>query len=87
MTKQLTIAKTDRHDKFKKVVSTILPYMGDNVGNIILLQVLVTLKLEGLVGQELSPEDARLIKSIQEMVLSTPEKREEALIVAQKYLT
>ena len=87
MNTELTPKTPEGRDQFEKVVSAILPYLGNNLADIVLLQVLATLKLKGIVGKELSEEDAKLIKSIQEMIMATPEKREEALIVAQKFLS
>jgi hypothetical protein len=74
---------TQKHKLFQSALVYFLPKVLGNDNNIVLLEVLLALKLEGLVGKELSEDDVRLIRIIQESILASPAKRLEAIKMAQ----
>jgi hypothetical protein len=51
-----------------------------------MLQTLITLKLEGLLDDELTDADIKMAKIIQESVLNDDEKRSQCLRLSQKLL-
>ncbi|MFA5879248.1 MAG: hypothetical protein WC860_03650 [Candidatus Margulisiibacteriota bacterium] len=80
--------KTAHHDKkfkkYEKLLETLLPQIESDEDNIILAEVLLSLKMEGLVGNELSEKEIELVRLLKDLVKELPEKKQEALYLAQK---
>ncbi|MBT5955058.1 hypothetical protein HOG98_10120 [bacterium] len=72
--------------KFKSVLKNILPYIGTDEGKIILTEVMIALKIEGVIGKQLSKNDSKMVKIIKESILAVPTKKQEALSFAQNLL-
>ncbi len=75
-----------KHEQFTFILKRLLPMIGTRDTDIVLAEVLLTLKLEGIIGHDLTQEDLKLIHIIRDSVLECPEKKEEALIIAKSLL-
>jgi hypothetical protein len=76
----------DNQRKYEAVLKNVLPCLGSNEGKIILAQVLIALKIEGIIGKELSFRDTKMVKAIKESIMVFPDKKKQALRYAQRLL-
>lgn len=76
----------DKQEQFEGILKQILPHLGSDEVKIIVTQVMVALKLEGLLGKELSTRDKKMVNVIKDSILMEPGKKREALRLAQKLL-
>jgi len=74
-----------RH-KFQETLRNMLPQLGTDENKIILAEVMIALKLEGLIGKELSSRDTKMVKVIKEAIMETPDKKRQALRFAYRLL-
>ena len=73
--------------KYREILRNILPYLGADEVKIILTQVMVALKLEGVLGHsELSSGDLKMVNVIKDAILAEPSRKQKALEMAQKLL-
>ena len=82
----LSFVCADNEYKFRGVLKRLLPYLGTNEGKIILAQVMIILKLEGILGKTYSDHDKKMVKSIHDSIMRAPSKKSEALSYARKLL-
>jgi len=75
-----------RHEKFVSILKRVLPQLGQNTEKIIQAQVMLTLKIEGLIGKELSEDDMSLVQLIKDSILESEDKTQDALSVAQRIM-
>ncbi|MFT5171826.1 MAG: hypothetical protein ACI9BD_001604 [Candidatus Marinamargulisbacteria bacterium] len=76
----------ERQYQFQEIFKNILPYLGSHDGKIVLAQVMIALKLEGIIGKELGDQDYEMLKVVKDAVLAEPIQRQRALKWAQKLL-
>ena len=76
----------DKQNQFEGILKQILPHLGSDEVKIIVTQVMVALKLEGLIGKELTSRDKKMVNVIKDSILMEPRKKREALRLAQKLL-
>ncbi len=76
----------EKHAIFKGVLKNILPYIGSDEGKIILTEVMIALKLEGIVGKELNSHETKMVNVIKDAILREPKKKRQALKLAEKLL-
>ncbi len=74
------------HEKYEQVLQSVLPYAGTDEEKIIQTEIILALKLEGLIGKELTNQDSFLIDMIKDYVMNSPEKKESALLVAKRLM-
>jgi|GEM_PF-5864455 len=77
---------SEKRYQFETILRNILPYLGSDEGKIVLTQVMIILKLEGIIGKQWSPRDSKMVHFIKESILMTPKKKQEALKLAQNLL-
>ncbi len=77
---------SEKHSIFKGVLRNILPYLGSDEGKIVLTEVMVALKLEGVIGKELSQRESKMVNTIKDSILQEPKKKRQALRIAQQLL-
>ena len=84
---EFSLAPTGEGEKkFNSILKNVLPYLGSNEGKIILAEVLIALKIEGIIGNRLSLRDTKMVKAIKESIMVLPERKNEALQYAKKIL-
>ncbi|NQY73301.1 MAG: hypothetical protein HRT90_00905 [Candidatus Margulisbacteria bacterium] len=80
------IQKEKTYKQFQTVLKNILPHIGRDEEKIIQAEVMLALKLEGVIGKELSSEDSKLINIIKDSILLTEGQKEQALMVADRMM-
>lgn len=75
-----------QHDKYTDILKQVLPYLGKDLDKIIFAQVMLALKLEGIIGKDLTPQDSKMIDIIKDAILSSDERTEAARLVAERIL-
>jgi len=68
--------------KYKTLLKQILPQLGEDQNKIILAEVMLALKQEGLIGKNLTKNDSYLINLIKETILNSPDEMKKALTLA-----
>jgi len=76
----------ERQQKFQEILKLVMPRLGTNENKIILAEVLIALKLEGIIGDTLSERDGKVVKVLHEAIIQAPEKRKKALRMAYRLL-
>ncbi|MGE4169251.1 MAG: hypothetical protein AB7F28_00840 [Candidatus Margulisiibacteriota bacterium] len=80
------VSSKEKQSKFEAVLKSILPHLGTHEGRIILAEVMIALKLEGIIGKQLSEHDAKMVGVINQSIVGTPYRKLEALRLAQRLL-
>lgn len=78
--------KKKSSDKFERVMQAIVPHMTNHPPKVILAQVLIALRVEGIIGAEPTDEDIKKITVIRDAILANPQKKQEALQQVQQLL-
>jgi len=68
--------------KFEEVMSVVLPQLGSHKGKLIAAQVMIALKIEGILGDALEDRDIKLIQTVKDAVLEDPHREKQALSYA-----
>ena len=76
----------EKQYKFQEVFKNVLPYLGSHDGKIVLAQVMIALKLEGVIGHGVKEDEMEMLKIIKDAVLSEDEQKQKALNWARKLL-
>ena len=74
-------------EKFKNVMQSIIPHMTGHPPKVILAQVMIALKVEGILGDSLTEQDITMIKVIKDSIMANPEKKAEALLQRQQLVS
>ena len=74
------------HEKYVHILKQGLPHLGKDQDKIIYAQVMLALKLEGIIGKELTDEYSDMVDTIKNSILSDKERTESALLVAERIL-
>lgn len=76
----------ERQQKFEEIYRSLLPHLGSHIGKSVMVQTLITLKLEGLLGNTLTDSDLKMVKAVQESVMNDEERRGQAVRFSQRLL-
>jgi len=68
-----------KEEVYHKLLKEVIPKIGQDSNNIILAEVMLILKQEGIIGKELTKEDEKLIKNIKETIFLSPEITQKAI--------
>lgn len=71
------------HKQFLDTLQEVLPHLGSDESKIISALIILALKLEGVVGKELSDADSELIELLKGCVEGMPERKDAALKIAR----
>ena len=75
-----------KHILYRDILKNLLPYLGSDEGKIVLTEVMIALKIEGVIGTKLNTRDAKMVHTIKESILIEPEKKQQALKFAEQLL-
>ena len=78
--------KKKQHGAYISILKNILPYLGSDEGKIILAEVMIALKVEGIIGKELTTKDNKMVHIIKDSILQEPQKKKDALRFAKRLL-
>ena len=76
--------KQELHQKFIETLQKILPHLGKDDSKIISALIILALKLEGVVGKELSEKDSKMIEILKNCIVEDDDKRDAALKLAER---
>lgn len=75
-----------KHHAYIQVLKNLLPYLGSDETKIILTEVMIALKIEGLVGKSITPKENKMLHIIKDSILTEPDKKAQALTFAKRLL-
>lgn len=76
----------EKHEQFVSILKTVLPYISSDEVKVVLAEVMIALKVEGIIGQEMTPKTEKMVNVISESILKQPGKKTEALKFANRLL-
>ena len=76
--------KKELHTKFISTLERVLPHLGKDESKIVSALIILALKLEGIIGKEISEKDSKLIEILKDCVIDDEEKRDSALKIAER---
>ena len=75
-----------KRQDFETMLETLLPCVGTDPGKMLLAQVIVSLKLQGVSGKNMDEKQINMVHVIQDSLLKDPIKYKEALKITKKLL-
>lgn len=85
-TKKEPDQRASKHSQYIAILKTVLPYIESDEAKVILAQVMVALKVEGVIGADMTPASKKMLNVISRSILDQPAKKREALNFARKLL-
>jgi len=76
----------EKHNQFVSILKSVLPYISSDEGKVVLAEVMIALKVEGIIGAELNSKTEKMVNVISQSIMKQPGKKKEALRFAQKLL-
>jgi hypothetical protein len=73
----------EKRVRFEEVMAAVLPQLGAHKGKLVAAQVMIALKIEGILDRDLNDKEIRMIQSIKDAVLADPEREKQALSYAK----
>ncbi|MGA0241864.1 MAG: hypothetical protein ACO3K7_02550 [Candidatus Marinamargulisbacteria bacterium] len=86
MTSGLLPQKEALHKKFIETLQNVLPHLGKDESKIVSALIILALKLEGIIGKDISEKDTKLIEILKNMIIENNDKKESALKMAERLL-
>lgn len=71
---------------FERILKMTLPKVDSTEDSILLTEVLIALQLEGIISKDVTDDEKQMVRTIIDAIKASPEKKEEALILAKKLL-
>ena len=78
--------KQELHKKFIETLQNVLPHLGKDESKIVSALIVLALKLEGIVGKDISDKDAKLIEVLKEMIINDDDKKDSAMKIADRLM-
>ncbi|MEK9726902.1 MAG: hypothetical protein VW397_02215 [Candidatus Margulisiibacteriota bacterium] len=78
--------KQELHQKFIETLQTVLPHLGKDESKIVSALIILALKLEGIIGKDISEKDSKLIEILKKMIFQNEEKKDSALKIAERLM-
>ena len=72
--------------RYEEILKVVLPNIGARSAKIVLVQVMVALKLEGIVGKEMTSGDVKMIKVIKDSIMLDQDKKKNMVNYSRKLL-
>ena len=79
--------KQELHKKFIQTLQHVLPHLGKDESKIVSALIILALKLEGIIGKDISEKDTKLINLLKEMVFNDEDKKDSAIKIAERLMT
>ena len=79
--------KQELHAKFIKTLEQVLPHLGKDESKIVSALIILALKLEGIIGKDISEKDTKLINILKDMVFKDEDKKESAIKIAERLMS
>ena len=78
--------KQELHQKFIETLQNVLPHLGKDESKIVSALIILALKLEGIIGKDISEKDSKLIEILKEMIIQNEEKKDSAIKIAERLM-
>jgi len=78
--------KQELHKKFIHTLQQVLPHLGKDESKIVSALIILALKLEGIIGKEISEKDSKLIEVLKDLVINDNEKKDSAIKIAERLM-
>jgi hemerythrin len=78
--------KQELHDKFINTLQNVLPHLGKDESKIVSALIILALKLEGIIGKDISEKDSKLIEILKQMIIENEDKKESAIKIAERLM-
>ena len=79
--------KQELHKKFIETLQRVLPHLGKDESKIVSALIILALKLEGIIGKDISEKDTKLINVLKALVFDDEEKKDSAIKIAERLMT
>lgn len=79
--------KQELHKKFIETLQHVLPHLGKDESKIVSALIILALKLEGIIGKDISEKDSKLIELLKDMVFNDNDKKQSAIDIANRLMT
>lgn len=76
----------ERQLKFEEIFRDVGPSLVSQPAKLVMIQLMITLKLEGILTDHLTEKDLKMLRVIHDSVMSNHDKRHDALKLAQRLL-
>ena len=78
--------KQELHKKFIHTLQQVLPHLGKDESKIVSALIILALKLEGIIGKDISEKDSKLIELLKELVFNDDDKKDSAIKIAERLM-
>ena len=72
--------------KFIETLQNVFPHLGKDESKIVSALIILALKLEGIIGKDISEKDSNLIEILKEMIIQNEEKKDSAIKIAERLM-
>ncbi len=79
------MAKSDVNVSVETLLGTVMPQLSGDEDAAIIAEVLLALKMEGILGEQLTAADHKLVKMVADAIRCSDDKKEQALILAREF--
>jgi hypothetical protein len=80
------VTRYQRQKKMETIYKSMLPNLGSDPTKLVMIQLMITLNLEGVLSEDLSDKDLDMLRTIADAVMSDEERRTKVLKLAQRLL-
>ena len=78
--------KQELHKKFIHTLQQVLPHLGKDESKIVSALIILALKLEGIIGKDISEKDSKLIEVLKGFVFNDEDKKDSAIKIAERLM-
>jgi len=78
--------KQELHSKFIETLQNVLPHLGKDESKIVSALIILALKLEGIIGKDISEKDGKLIEILKQMIFKDSDKKDSAIKIADRLM-
>ena len=80
-------SKQHLHKKFITTLQKVLPHLGKDESKIISALIILALKLEGIIGKDLSDADSKMIEILKDSIQNNTDKKDSVMKIAERFNT
>lgn len=82
----IKLSQVERQVQFKSILKDMMPHLDGNIEKIVMAEIMISLKLEGVITEKITPDQSHMIRVIKESILTSPEKKSQAMKFAYDLL-
>ncbi|RAP32810.1 hypothetical protein DID75_04025 [Candidatus Marinamargulisbacteria bacterium SCGC AG-410-N11] len=79
-------ASIKRQIRYEEILKLVIPHLGTHTGKIIVAQILISLKLEGVIKDDFSQKDIDMVNTIKDAIFLDENKLKDALNLHAKLI-